>query len=50
MTFTIWLLITTLPNGGVFIDGHYKTQMQCLQVATTNQECTEATVVRKENG
>ena len=41
--------ITTLPNGGVFIDGHYGTQKQCEQAATANQECVEGTVLRKEN-
>lgn len=50
LTFTIWLLVTTLPTGGVFIDGHYETQMECLQVATPEQECIEGTVMRpKEN-
>ena len=47
LTFTIWLLITTSPiTGDVFIDGHYETLTQCLQVATANQECIEGTVMR----
>lgn len=47
LTFTIWLLITTSPlTGDVFIDGHFDSLQQCLQVATPEQECIEGTVMR----
>lgn len=46
LIFTVWLLITTSPMGGVFIDGHYETQAQCEQIAIANQECVEGTVMR----
>ena len=51
LTFTIWLLITTSPiTGDVFIDGHFDSLLQCLQVATPEQECVEGAVMRpKEN-
>lgn len=47
MTFIIWLLISTSPTtGDVFIDGHFDSLLQCLQVATPEQECIEGTVMR----
>lgn len=46
MIFTVWLLITTSPTtGDVFIDGHFDSLLQCLQVATPEQECIEGTVM-----
>lgn len=49
LTLTIWLLITTSPTGDVFIDGRFDSLLQCLSVATVEQECVEGTVLRKEN-
>ena len=50
LTFTIWLPITASPTGDVFIDGHFDSLLQCLQVATLEQDCIEGTVMRpREN-
>lgn len=49
LTFTIWLLITTSPTGDVFIDGHFDSLLQCLQVATPEQNCIEGTVMRPKD-
>lgn len=48
LTFTIWLLISTSPTGDVFIDGHFDLLLQCLSVATAEQECVEGTVLRQK--
>lgn len=47
IVFTIWLLISTSPlTGDVFINGHFDSLLQCLQVATADQQCVEGTVLR----
>lgn len=48
LTFTIWLLMSTSPTGDVFIDGHFDSLLQCLSVATAEQECVEGTVLRQK--
>lgn len=48
LTFTIWLLISTSPTGDVFIDGRFDSLLQCLSVATAEQECVEGTVLRQK--
>ncbi|MFC3331664.1 hypothetical protein ACFOEM_04215 [Paenalcaligenes hominis] len=50
LTLTIWLLISTSPTtGDVFIDGHFDSLLQCLQVATQEQDCIEGTVMRPKD-
>lgn len=47
LTFTVWLLISTSPlTGDVFVETYFDSLLQCMQVASSDQQCVEGTVLR----